>query len=53
MKKVILVIFDGFGMRDEKLGNAVLNADMPNFNYLLIQNKVLMNYLLVLISDLK
>ncbi len=38
MKKVILVIFDGFGMRDEKLGNAVLNADMPNFNYLLNNN---------------
>ena len=35
MKKVILVIFDGFGMREEKNGNAVLNADMPNFNYLL------------------
>ena len=35
MKKVILIIFDGFGMRKEKEGNAVLNADMPNFNYLL------------------
>ena len=35
MKKVILVIFDGFGLRDEKQGNAILNADMPNYNYLL------------------
>ena len=35
MKKVILVIFDGFGVREENKGNAISNAEMPNYNYLL------------------
>ncbi|MDE6284964.1 MAG: 2,3-bisphosphoglycerate-independent phosphoglycerate mutase, partial [Bacilli bacterium] len=34
MKKVLTIIFDGFGMRDEEKGNAIKAADMPNFHYL-------------------
>lgn len=34
MKKVLTIIFDGFGMRDEEKGNAIKSADMPNFHYL-------------------
>lgn len=34
MKKVLLCILDGVGLRDEEFGNAVKNAEMPNFNYL-------------------
>ena len=32
MKKIVTIIFDGFGMRDEEKGNAVKAADMVNFN---------------------
>ena len=32
MKKLLTIIFDGFGMRDEAKGNAVKLAKMPNFN---------------------
>lgn len=34
MKKVLTIIFDGFGLRDEEKGNAIKAADMPNFHYL-------------------
>lgn len=34
MKKVMLVILDGFGYREEKNGNAILNANMSNYNSL-------------------
>jgi 2,3-bisphosphoglycerate-independent phosphoglycerate mutase len=35
MKPVVLAILDGMGIRKEKDGNAVLNAKLPFFNYLL------------------
>ena len=31
MKKIMMVILDGFGYREEKEGNAILNADMSNY----------------------
>ncbi len=31
MKKILMVIFDGFGLREEKTGNAILNANMKNY----------------------
>ncbi len=31
MKKVMLIILDGFGYREEKQGNAILNANMSNY----------------------
>jgi 2,3-bisphosphoglycerate-independent phosphoglycerate mutase len=31
-KPVILMILDGFGLRDETVGNAVALADTPNFD---------------------
>lgn len=34
MKKVMLTILDGFGLRDEIVGNAVVQAHKPCFNYL-------------------
>ena len=34
MKKILTIIFDGFGMRDEEKGNAVKAAKMNNFNEL-------------------
>jgi len=34
MKKVLLIILDGFGIRNETKGNAIKNADMPTFNKL-------------------
>jgi len=34
MKKVMLTILDGFGLRDEIIGNAVVQASKPCFNYL-------------------
>lgn len=34
MKKIMLVILDGFGYREEKNGNAILNANISNFNAL-------------------
>lgn len=34
MKKVITIILDGFGCREEKHGNAIASANLPNFNYL-------------------
>lgn len=34
MKPVLLAILDGFGLRDEKKGNAVKLANKPNFDYL-------------------
>ncbi len=34
MKKLLTIIFDGFGIRDEVKGNAVKKANMPNFNRL-------------------
>ncbi|HOK94253.1 MAG TPA: 2,3-bisphosphoglycerate-independent phosphoglycerate mutase [Candidatus Pacearchaeota archaeon] len=33
MQNVILIILDGWGMINEKRGNAILNAKTPNFNY--------------------
>ena len=35
MKPILLAILDGVGLRDEKLGNAVSVANMPNYDYLL------------------
>ena len=34
MKKVMLVILDGFGYREEVHGNAIVEADPKNFNEL-------------------
>ena len=34
MKKMMLVILDGFGYREEKDGNAILNANMSNYKSL-------------------
>lgn len=34
MKKVLTIILDGFGYREEKHGNAILDADAKNFNNL-------------------
>ncbi len=34
-KNVLLIILDGFGVRKEKAHNAVLQANMPFYNYLL------------------
>ena len=31
MKKILTIVFDGFGMRDEEYGNAVKAANMHNF----------------------
>ena len=33
-RKVLLIILDGFGLRDEKKDNAVANANMPNWDRL-------------------
>ena len=35
MKKVITIILDGFGVREESKGNAIKNASMPNYRTLL------------------
>ena len=34
MKKILTIIFDGFGIRDDETGNAVKAANMNNFNNL-------------------
>jgi 2,3-bisphosphoglycerate-independent phosphoglycerate mutase len=34
MKKVILLILDGFGINDSEYGNAIKQANMPNYNEL-------------------
>ena len=34
MKKIIMLIMDGFGYREETYGNAILDANMTNFNEL-------------------
>ena len=34
MKKIIMLIMDGFGYREETYGNAILDANMVNFNEL-------------------
>lgn len=34
MKKVLLIVLDGFGIRKEEKGNAITHADMPTFNKL-------------------
>ena len=34
MRPVLLVVMDGVGYREESEGNAVLNADTPNLDYL-------------------
>lgn len=34
MKKILTIILDGFGLRDEEKGNAVKEANMNNFNEL-------------------
>ena len=34
MKKILLLIMDGFGYREEKHGNAILDANMETFNNL-------------------
>lgn len=35
MNKVLTIILDGFGIRDEEIGNAIKMAQMPNFNKML------------------
>ena len=35
MKPLVLCILDGVGIRKEKYGNAVYEAKMPNFDYLM------------------
>ncbi len=35
MKKILTLVIDGFGLSDETVGNAVQNANMPNYNGLL------------------
>lgn len=32
MKKILTIIFDGFGIREDESGNAIKAADMKNFN---------------------
>ena len=32
MKKILTIIFDGFGIREEEKGNAIKMADMKNFD---------------------
>ncbi len=32
MKKILTIIFDGFGMKESDYGNAIINANMVNFN---------------------
>lgn len=34
MKKVIMVVLDGFGYKEDEYGNAIKKASMPNFNML-------------------
>ena len=34
MKKILTIILDGFGLRDEVHGNAIKQASMPNYNKL-------------------
>ena len=34
MKKIILLIMDGFGYRENTYGNAILDADMKNYKKL-------------------
>jgi len=34
-KPLVLIIMDGWGIRKEKKGNAILNAKTPNYNFLL------------------
>ena len=34
MKKVLLVVLDGFGIRKDEKGNAIKAADIPTFNKL-------------------
>ncbi|MCX6807082.1 MAG: 2,3-bisphosphoglycerate-independent phosphoglycerate mutase [Candidatus Berkelbacteria bacterium] len=34
-QKVILVVFDGFGISPNKRENAIMSADMPNYNHLI------------------
>ena len=34
MKTILTIILDGFGMREEKHGNAILEADPKNFKNL-------------------
>ena len=34
MKKILTIILDGFGIRDEEKGNAIKQAHMNNFNLL-------------------
>jgi len=34
MKKIVMIILDGFGCREEEYGNAIKQANMPNFNML-------------------
>lgn len=35
MKKIVMLILDGAGLREEEAGNALKTANMQNFNYLL------------------
>ena len=35
MQKFLLIILDGFGLRDEREGNAVAQANTPNLDRLL------------------
>ena len=32
MKKILTIILDGFGIREEEHGNAIKKAQLPNFN---------------------
>ncbi len=35
MNPVVLVILDGWGISTNKLGNSILNANLPNYNFML------------------
>ena len=32
MKKILMIILDGFGYREESHGNAIIDANMQTFN---------------------
>ena len=34
MKKILMIILDGFGYREEEHGNAIIRANMKTFNHL-------------------
>ena len=34
MKKIITIVLDGYGYREEEIGNAIKKANTPNFDSL-------------------